>query len=172
MSNPWGYIPPIQTLAQLHVRCTAGENGCILYRKTQHRYGIIVTIHGRDTVSRSAWRLSRGPIPEGMEVCHSCDVPRCCNPDHLFLGTHADNMQDKVAKGRHRGPTRLLSSSQVLQMHAMRLAGQKIQPIADKFGVSYVTAQQVLSGTSYYPEFEAFCASLQNPHPTQPLLTR
>lgn len=50
--------------------------------------------------NRAAWLLYRGPIPEGMMVCHTCDTPICVNPDHLFLGTPLDNMLDKVAKGR------------------------------------------------------------------------
>ena len=53
---------------------------------------------------RLSWTLFRGPIPEGLNVLHSCDNPECSNPDHLFLGTHQDNMKDKMDKRRHRGP--------------------------------------------------------------------
>jgi hypothetical protein len=49
---------------------------------------------------RAAYELWVGPIPEGMVICHKCDNPPCCNPDHLFLGTYVENMQDCSKKGR------------------------------------------------------------------------
>lgn len=54
---------------------------------------------------RFAWELTYGPIPLGLFACHRCDVKLCVRPEHLFLGTHADNMADMMAKGRHaHGP--------------------------------------------------------------------
>lgn len=53
---------------------------------------------------RLAYHLTHGPIAAGLFVCHRCDTRACINPDHLFLGTHADNMADMKAKGRAKSP--------------------------------------------------------------------
>jgi hypothetical protein len=57
--------------------------------------------HGAHRVS---WNLHKGEIPPGIDVLHRCDLPLCVNPDHLFLGTHSENMQDAVRKGRKNMP--------------------------------------------------------------------
>jgi hypothetical protein len=68
-------------------------------------YGWFGGAEGTDLTHRVAWRLERGPIPDGMFVLHHCDNRACVRPDHLFLGDHAANMRDMVAKGRGRaGP--------------------------------------------------------------------
>ena len=64
------------------------------------RFGVHPDQHGRDRAHRVAYREAFGPIPKGMCVLHSCDVRGCVNPAHLRLGSNADNVRDKMERGR------------------------------------------------------------------------
>ena len=120
------------------------NSGCLLWfgsngGSATSQHGII-NYKGRHwKVHRLAWIATHGPIPEGMEVCHKCDVPACINPAHLFLGSHDENMADMVAKGRSNAPrgaesgNAKLTESAVLAIRADRRA-QKL--IAEDYGVS------------------------------------
>ena len=77
-------------------------DGCWLWtgHRTTNGYGRL-HFDGRGIQAhRLAWEWTNGPIPEGLRVCHRCDVPNCVNPEHLFLGTQQDNIRDMYAKGR------------------------------------------------------------------------
>ena len=104
---------------------------------------------------RSAWILYKGPIPDGLHVLHHCDNRLCVNPDHLFLGTHTDNMRDAAAKGRlswnsiekprnlprgilHHGSK--LTEQDVIEIRSKKMSQEKL---ARKFGVSRKTVQRV-----------------------------
>lgn len=100
---------------------------------------------------RTSWRLYRGGIPEGQQVLHRCDNSYCVNPDHLFLGTPADNMLDAASKnrmpsatnGRHHGLK--LSVSDVEEI---RKSPQSPDVLAWRFGVALSTIYGILNGTN------------------------
>jgi hypothetical protein len=75
-----------------------GGDACVEWPGPRDRGGYGQTHAGR--AHRVAWQLANGPVPIGLEVCHACHNPACCNPAHLFLGTHVQNMASSVAAGR------------------------------------------------------------------------
>lgn len=102
---------------------------------------------------RFSYALVNGAIPDGAYVCHKCDTPLCVNPDHLFIGTHDDNMRDMVQKGRSytgRGENKKglakLTDQQAEQIRTMKAPQSAI---AKLFGVSQKTISRIIRGESY-----------------------
>lgn len=93
------------------------------------------------TAPRVAWELARGPIAVGLSVLHRCDTPACVNPDHLFLGTQADNLRDMVSKGRQY---RKLSDADVRAIRAAYGPGVTLAMLAARYGVSDVAISKVV----------------------------
>jgi len=98
---------PVADRIRANVRRT--KSGCWIWlgAKLHDGYGLI-TVGSRTNGTRISRRVHRvayeifiGSLPRRLLVCHSCDTPLCVNPEHLFLGTHKDNHQDRERKGRH-----------------------------------------------------------------------
>lgn len=75
------------------------DNGCWIYGNNK-RYGLIAVEGKAKSAHKFSYELHKGEVPRGLFVCHTCDVKQCVNPDHLYAGTHEDNNQDIVDRGR------------------------------------------------------------------------
>lgn len=135
------------------------NGGCWLWTGSLHHlgYGQITVANKLHKTHRFAWRLYRGAIPDGAHVLHRCDVRCCVNPDHLFLGTHAENMKDMALKGRGRtsdkrgekSGTSRLTDEKVRTARAMRVTGFRQHEIAKLLDVSVMTINRLLNGKAW-----------------------
>ena len=97
-------------------------------------------------IHRRVWELVNGPIPENVMVCHRCDNPPCCNPDHLFLGTCQDNVTDMAIKGRQHAK---LTEEQVRTILARRADGVSCEQLGREFGVWDSTIRRIIRGAAW-----------------------
>ena len=103
-------------------------------------------------VHRLMYEKEIGPIPDGLDVLHRCDNPVCVNPEHLFLGTHADNMKDCADKGRlpdrrgQKAPNAKLTADQVT---AIRASTRSQRAIAKDFGITQAAVSLIKTGRTW-----------------------
>lgn len=129
-------------------RHTRIDGDCWLWTGAIHPfgYGRIGIADEILLVHRVAYVEFVGPIPDGMNVLHRCDRAACWNPLHLFLGTHADNAADKVAKGRqYRGERHhcfTLTDEDLRLAASMHAAGASWRSLSRRFHVSHDMVRQ------------------------------
>lgn len=149
-------------------------NGCRLWLKAKSGkmgYGTIEYNGKQSYTHRVAYELKHGPIPDGMMVCHHCDTPACINPEHLFIGTAADNSRDMKLKGRANGgaptgdrnPVRQspeivrgenngnakLTKIDVLDIRSMYEKGETQKCIAARYGMRQGSISRIIRRTSW-----------------------
>ena len=147
-------------IERFHQKYKIDESGCWLWigGTRPNSKGVPYPRHWTDDqksigAHRFSFELTLGAIPKGMYVCHKCDTPLCVNPNHLFIGTHHDNMRDMVQKKRSftgRGENKKgrskLTNQQAEQIR--KIQGSQSE-IALMFGVSQTTVGRIKRKESY-----------------------
>ena len=130
---------PIQERFENHIFMEP-MSGCWLWMAaiSKKNYALFTVQRGiKQLGHRASWEIYKGPIPKGMKVLHKCDTPPCVNPEHLFLGTMADNTHDACNKGR-MGPgekdgNAKLTNQKVIEI---RKDGRNQSAIAKDYGIT------------------------------------
>ena len=104
--------------------------------KTAKGYGTFAVKGKHYKAHRISYEMHIGEIPEGHSVCHKCDNRGCVNPDHLFSGTDLINMQDKIAKGRGKGPPKILSNFQEFEIARRWKPYQNTIKLSEEFEIT------------------------------------
>lgn len=138
-------------------------NGCIEWTGARTgpagakwAYGTLGIAGKRWTAHRAAWFFFKGSNPADMCVCHSCDNPLCVNVEHLFLGTHTENMRDMEQKGRDNHATGEAHWGAKLTQAQVNEIRRRFKPrggaaLAREFGVSKTTVSRIVRGRSWSP---------------------
>lgn len=115
-------------------------------RRLAFNHKIVVAAH------RVSWELHFGPIPPGLFVCHKCDVRACVRPDHLFLGTGSDNVQDMLRKGRWARITHgmaKITAAQVTEIRDLVANGGARREVAAQYGISHNQISAIVTRKSW-----------------------
>lgn len=134
---------------------SGGPDACWPYHRTDPRgYGRFLKAGPYAFAHRTAWLLTKGEISGELEICHTCDNRACCNPSHMYLGTHDQNMADQKARGRTTaGERNYWAKLTVVQVRAIRerFGGTRgeITQLAREYGVEETTMRQVVRGLTW-----------------------
>jgi len=153
----WVQDPKVRFLKKL--RRDSGS-GCWVWTASTRaagsgfRYGQFSYLGYPEWAHRVAWMLWRGEIPVRLQVCHSCDNTLCVNPNHLFLGTQQDNIDDMMKKGRdacvgERNRSARLTVKAVHLIRDWHASGRSFRSIAKALGVHRQTIADVVQGRSW-----------------------
>lgn len=115
-------------------------------------YGAFWDGQKQTTAHRFGYKLLIGPVPDDLDVCHTCDNPPCQNPSHWFLGTSTENTADRHRKGRSRGPrgeesgNSRLRADQVVEIRRLARAKTPLREIARRYNLAPGTVSQIIHG--------------------------
>lgn len=153
MEKRWGsrYANP---KAWFESRLAPGPNGCLEWKGfcAPNGYGRIKFLGKQQDAHRFAWTIYKGKIPVGSMVCHHCDNKACCNPEHLFLGVHQDNMDDARTKQLFKSPVGEAHGMSKLTADDITYAKQKTakgwtqKRIAEVLGVDPSAVSRIVNG--------------------------
>lgn len=144
---------PITPLAErFAAKCSPpNKRGCVLWLgyRLPGGYGRI-SVGGKSgrllIASRVAWELAHGPIPVGACVLHKCDEASCVNAEHLYLGSHYENVMDSVRRNRRKLK---LTEADIPRIRLMLNSGRLHESIAEEFGVSRSLISQIRAGVRW-----------------------
>jgi hypothetical protein len=149
-------IPEAEELAARLWANVQQDGECWLWQGTKRngQHGSMSVHDAPVYVHRISYEVHVGPIPKGLNVCHRCDRPACVNPDHLFLGTQADNVADMETKGRarkrgatgERNPNARLTDAEVLELRRLAASGASQRSVARRFSCTQATVWRIIHG--------------------------
>lgn len=148
------YEQQLVRLKTLFEEAVIRQEGCWNWKYALHKSGYTVMKHGRKQTSghRTSWMVHNGPIPDRMLVLHKCDNRACTNPDHLFIGTSKDNVEDMHKKGRGRWGKSCLHIEDIETVKEIKTLLTLEVPhskIARKFGVSVYAISNIKHGKTW-----------------------
>lgn len=143
--------PPRVDPVERIMRKIRKDGSCWIYTgaKTRDGYGVIGVGGKQHRVHRVMFERFVKKLKDGEFVCHTCDIPACCNPDHLFNGTPLENTRDMLAKGRRKilkgetHPNSKISNAQRMQIYNLREQGVILTEIAKSYGIAFQTVSAI-----------------------------
>ncbi len=134
----------VNSLKDFWKRVHPDETGCWLFNGSPTGGGHVQCQikKQRKYAHRWMYEFVHGSVPDGLDVCHTCDVPNCVSPWHLFAGTHRENMGDAAVKGRKNKKLNINDARQIKELLSNRIPYKEI---ANKFDVSVGTICDIKS---------------------------